>query len=223
MTGACVGLARPSEHLDSGGAEVGPTSLAERVAGVTRVGTVVGTPAYMAPEQLGGVASAAADQFSYSVTLWEALFGERPFVGSTVAELTGALLRGEIRDPRHPGATPAWLRRAVRRGLALDPSARWPSVAAQLDAIEGGRSRARTRRVMLGAAALAAVGAALFGATRIDRARVIRACDAEAAAIDEVWNESTREQVRASFASAGTGYAAMGATKVGAALDRWAV
>ena len=51
---------------------------------LTAVGSIMGTPAYMAPEQfLGLVADARTDEFSLAVTLWEALYGSRPFAGGT--------------------------------------------------------------------------------------------------------------------------------------------
>ncbi|MBL4686819.1 MAG: serine/threonine protein kinase, partial [Nannocystaceae bacterium] len=62
---------------------------------LTRTGAIMGTPAYMSPEQhLGRPATARADQFSFCVAMWEALFGSRPFRGTSLAELTGNVLGG---------------------------------------------------------------------------------------------------------------------------------
>jgi Protein kinase domain len=108
---------------------------------VTRTGNVVGTPAYMAPEQVAGRAvTAAADQYSFSVALWEALFGARPRPG-----------------PR-PGVrgVPRRLVAIVRRGLALEPGARWPSMGALADALDALLAR-RRRVVWLAVAVVAAV------------------------------------------------------------------
>nr|MDQ3366442.1 serine/threonine protein kinase [Myxococcota bacterium] len=95
------------------------------------MGSIVGTPAYMAPEQLRGeAATEASDQFSYCVTLFEALHGKRPFVGSTLDELRTAMTRGlELPAlPRLPGT----VRQALRRGLELEPQRRFSSMAALL-------------------------------------------------------------------------------------------
>src|SRR5262249_19935317 len=84
-----------------------------------------GTPDYLAPEMMSGsLASAASDQFSFCVSLWECLYGRRPF--STGGE--GLLCRAIH--------VPAWLRRVVRRGLAFEPADRHPSMGALLRALD---------------------------------------------------------------------------------------
>lgn len=99
----------------------------------------IGTPAYMAPEQLAGRrAESRSDQFACCVTLYEALYGERPFTGRTPAELAYHVMRGE-RRPLPPGKdVPPWLHHITTRGLALVGAARWPSMAALADALEQG-------------------------------------------------------------------------------------
>ncbi|MCE9577994.1 MAG: serine/threonine-protein kinase [Deltaproteobacteria bacterium] len=135
---------------------------------LTVTGAVVGTIAYMAPEQMRGRAvDARADQFAFCVTAWEALHGTRPF--DTAARglrdlpvLLDAIDAGRILRPSEARAAPARVRELLVRGLAADPARRWPSLGALLDALE----RAATRRVapvLVGAAiaATAAVGIAV--------------------------------------------------------------
>ena len=112
----------------------------------------IGTPAYMAPEQLAGRrAEARSDQFACCVTLYEALYGERPFTGSTPPELAYHVMRGERRPLPPNKGVPPWLQQIVTRGLALVGAARWPSMAALADALERGlaendpRAQASTR------------------------------------------------------------------------------
>jgi predicted Ser/Thr protein kinase len=118
---------------------------------LTVPGELLGTPAYMAPEQwLGGAVTPATDQFAYCVALWEALAGERPYRGQTIEALREQVMGGPtaLDDSKLPRS----LRAVLRRGLAPDPSARWPSMEALLARVE-----ARSRRVALVAIAGAAV------------------------------------------------------------------
>ena len=104
-----------------------------------------GTPLYMAPEQWsGGAVDARSDQFSFCAALWRAVWGEGPFAGNRTEALRAAVLAGELRTPTRRGV-PRWLGRALVRGLALDPGARWPGLGELLDAIEsqeGAKGRA---------------------------------------------------------------------------------
>ncbi len=118
---------------------------------LTRTGSILGTPAYMAPEQLRGAAvDARADQFSFCVALYEALYGERPF--ATLPRFAAATVSHQPRD----GRVPTWIRRAVLRGLAEDPAQRFPDMDALLAALTRSRSRSRSR--LVGAGLLVAVG-----------------------------------------------------------------
>jgi serine/threonine protein kinase len=106
----------------------------------TRTGEVVGTPAYMAPEQLRGRASdARADQFSFCISLWEGVYGQRPFPrmtpsgGDPLRARLHAIAAGPIAPQRRD--RPAWLAQVLTRGLAEDPEQRWPNMQALLDAI----------------------------------------------------------------------------------------
>jgi TolB-like protein/lipoprotein NlpI len=140
-------------------------------AGGGTVTALAGSPPYMAPEQLRGEAvDARADVFSYCVALHEALHGERPFQGSSFAELMSEIQRGELHAPRGRRRVPAWLRRTVSRGLRHDPAERFQTMEAISSALKQGRASAR-RRVGLAAALLAFVvlGAAVAGSTWRER------------------------------------------------------
>src|SRR5262249_25334940 len=77
---------------------------------VTRAGALVGTPSYMAPEQFAHAElSPATDQFAFCVTLWETLYGERPFGGDIPPELMANVLEGKLRAPARSRAVPGWL------------------------------------------------------------------------------------------------------------------
>src|SRR5690606_26328042 len=108
------------------------TAMTDEVR-LTDAGSLLGTPAYMSPEQfLGQSGDARSDQFSFCVSLYEALYGERPFAGQNVAELRYAVTHGEIRAPSARRRVSGRLRRVLLRGLRPDPQARWPSMEALL-------------------------------------------------------------------------------------------
>jgi len=104
-----------------------------RDVSLTRTGATLGTPAYMAPEQhRGGRVGPLADQFSFCVALYEALYGERPFAGNSLASLAMNVLDGRLRRPPRDSQVPSWLRGVVLRGLSIDPTERYPSMDALL-------------------------------------------------------------------------------------------
>ncbi len=133
---------------------------------LTRTGALLGTPAYMAPEQLRGEpADARADQFAFCVTAWEALAGTRPYSGTTLGEIATSIARGEPADATR---IPKQLRAPLERGLASDPAARWPSMPPLLDALSPSAPR-RSRAplwIALGALLVLAGGGGVYLANR---------------------------------------------------------
>ncbi len=167
---------------------------------LTRDGTIVGTPRYMAPEQLlGGVADARSDQFSFCVACYEALFGEHPFTGDSLTALVLAVTQGELRTDAKRARVSPWLRKLVLRGLSTDPAARWPSMDALLDALARDPTR-RRRRLLFALAPLALAGAAI-GWRTVTHARREAACADQGAAIDRLWNDRARADVAAAFSA----------------------
>jgi tetratricopeptide (TPR) repeat protein/predicted Ser/Thr protein kinase len=129
------------------------TSAEWRASNLTQAGAVVGTPAYMSPEQFrGDPADARTDQFSFCVVLYESLYGQRPFAGSNILELTANVIAGRVR-PEPPGTrVPRRIRHALLRGMSVDPEARFPSMGTLLGELQSEVAFAGTRRFVEGAA-----------------------------------------------------------------------
>jgi WD40 repeat protein len=124
---------------------------------LTKSGAIMGTPAYMAPEQhLGLPSDERTDQFSFCVALYEALYGARPFAGTTLGKLRNTVLDGEIAPPPRDREVPGWVRRVLVRGLSREPEDRFESMEVLL--LELGRDPAALVRRVL---AVVAVGVAL--------------------------------------------------------------
>jgi hypothetical protein len=139
---------------------------------LTAAGSVLGTPAYMAPEQFtGGNVDARTDQFNFCVALYEALYGERPFAGKTFDELGAAVCDGRVRAAPAGAHVSRALRAIVLRGLSIKPGDRFPTMDDLLRDL--GRDRARPwRRTAIVGAAVAAVLAIGLGADAVVRNRV---------------------------------------------------
>jgi eukaryotic-like serine/threonine-protein kinase len=148
---ACAGLATAHEaglvHRDikpqnvlvtpGGAVKIADFGIARSLDGtrLTQAGTVLGTAAYLAPEQAAGeTVTAAADVYGLGAVLYELLTGRPPYVADSLAELAARQQEGAIAPVREaaPGV-PAATEDAVMHALARDPQYRPPSAAALAD------------------------------------------------------------------------------------------
>ena len=208
---------RPAESRTNLGTSTLNTNL-------TQVGAILGTPAYMAPEQhLGDVTDARTDQFSFCVALYEALYGNPPFHGDNLSSLANAVLSGAVAEaPRESYArVPPWLRKILLKGLSVDPIHRYPSMAALLDDLARDPSSQRRRWLLaLGAGAAVALGAVGWAQLRAESDAM---CEATREQLAGVWDDARKQQVQAAFAAAGdSAFTADTYRRIEAALDRYA-
>jgi tetratricopeptide (TPR) repeat protein/predicted Ser/Thr protein kinase len=188
---------------------------------LTGTGSLMGTPAYMAPEQhQGAPADERSDQFAFCVSLYEGLYGQRLFPGGTIFELGKAKAEGVVPPAPAGRPVPAWLRSVVLRGLSPQPSDRWPNMQALIAALrDDPAARRRTMRNMaLGALLLAGLaGLAVVGWLR--KPDPAAACAPGASELEGVWDAAPREGMRAAFAATGLPYAGAGFERVAGILD----
>ncbi len=179
----------------------------------TSVGLVMGTPAYMAPEQMkGGVVDTRSDQFSYCVSLFEALEGKRPFEGRSLKQRLRAINGG----PPNATALSRRARSALSRGLQANPDDRNLSMRQLLLALE--------RELHSGSKLWVAAGAALAGVTL--GAAWLSRDPAETGCTDpdprEVsWTEARRTQLESAFLATNVPFASDSWRKTESAIDSY--
>jgi tetratricopeptide (TPR) repeat protein len=164
---------------------------------LTRTGALLGTPAYMAPEQhVGQGADALSDQFSFCLALWEGLYGQRPYTAA-VDPAAWTLV-----EPPADTKVPLWLKRGVQRGLSREPQARYPTMEALLSALAADPERTRRVRLLVTAgvltAALAIAGSSYWASTRASRL-----CTGAEAEVAKVWTPGLAASVGVTFSGSG--------------------
>ncbi len=157
------GLARVGADLDSkdgtdahDSSDSGDSDAIPEETQLTKTGLLVGTPAYMAPENVMGTpADARSDVYCFCVALYEGLYGERPFRAASARELHARKRAMTIRPAPPKSDVPPRLRRALLIGLEAEPSRRYASMEALMAALTGAAHPSRVRLY----AGLAALGA----------------------------------------------------------------
>ncbi len=157
---ADFGLAKAVGPVASAGLEAADRQLLEHAKGLgavsldlslTASGAFVGTVPFMAPEQIRGAkVDARADQYSFCVALYEGMVRSSPFPSGVAAEVVRAKERGEFLGPPRDTKVPSHLLAVLRRGMAPDPQARYPSMPALLEALRWDPQREQRRRLLWG-------------------------------------------------------------------------
>jgi eukaryotic-like serine/threonine-protein kinase len=186
---------------------------------LTQTGALMGTPAYMSLEQLlGAKADARTDQFSFCVALWEALYGQRPFPGDSLVQLSRDIAQGKLREPPADSRVPSWLKKALQRGLRATPEDRHASMDALLTELTRDRRVFSTKVLVLAGVGVVALTAALgFRASR----GAPRACRGAERELAGVWDGGRKDAVRGALMRSGAPWAQQTWQHVHDELDRW--
>jgi tetratricopeptide (TPR) repeat protein/predicted Ser/Thr protein kinase len=229
------GLARQLERLseDNLAVAASPDGEEPTMPGVrpteirlTNEGNVVGTPAYMPPEQYLGVTDERSDQFSFCVSLYECLYGTHPFDAKTSYGLTANVQAGRVHEAPAGTKVPLWLRKILLKGMKPRPEDRYPSMRALLEALARDPAIARRRWLVAGAVAASAVGLAVGVQRAADSKREF--CAAAPEKLATAWElpggkgEGPKHAaVRRAFAATGKPYASNAIRGVTKLLDEY--
>ncbi|MEM9454418.1 MAG: serine/threonine-protein kinase [Myxococcota bacterium] len=189
---------------------------------ITSVGTVMGTPGYMALEHLEGKETdARSDQFAFCASLYEALYGERPYKGRSMPELVTTMRERQFRPVPKGIKVPTKLRTALQRGLAADPEARWPSMEALLVELQRLAAPHRVLRTAIWSVGIAA-GLGLLGVGLMVQASREQVCNGAQAQMEGIWDDARREAVEVAILETERPHAADTWDRIGLQLNVYA-
>ncbi|MEM9454373.1 MAG: serine/threonine-protein kinase [Myxococcota bacterium] len=216
------GLARAaeSELADSLDQESLSSTHSALSSSLTKTGALMGTPRYMAPEQLNrGPVDGRSDQYSFCVALWEGLTGAPPFAGSTLGELLRARLQGPPAWPSAAPPVPRAIVEAIRRGLAPDPRERWPSMEPLLLTLWPDPQPRRHRWWQLTTTGVLVVGGVTALAWSQAQTQRCRGAQQQLAGI---WDDTRRAEIEAAIVGIGRSYASDVWSRTQRELDAYA-
>ena len=218
------GLAR-TEATDDDAPSPDATPLDEShglLATLTQTGSILGTPAYMSPEQWQAKkVDARSDQFSFCVALYEALYGKRPFQPKTNFQLAKLTAEGAYEAPPKNTQVPKRLWPIIERGLAVDPDKRHPDMKDLLEALSWDPDK-RRRSVLMAAGALVVLVASIAITSVLSARREANPCRLAGQTVDGAWNGKVRSKIAHAFDATRLPYAKATWERLSSQLDTYA-
>ena len=210
--GIALEVRKPAPPPEIAGGDRG--GLEERLTGVDRM---LGTPAFMSPEQiLGEEVGPAADQYAFCLSLFRALYGRPAFGTTSFAERLEAMTEGALEFPSEVKGVPSAVQALLRRGLQPEPSARFDDMAAVIAVLQKAQAPRRRGLLFGGAAAvLLSLGAVAW----LPGEEVCRGADLHLA---RVWNADRKASISAALESHDADYVDAAWARTSAAMQIWA-
>lgn len=189
---------------------------------VTRGGAIIGTPAYMAPEQRRGQPpDVRTDQFSFGVTLYQALYGKRPFESPRAAQGSqgASAVTPTIAEPPSDAPVPRWLAGVVMRALSERPEDRYPSMHALLEQLSKDPAATLRRRLVWAAGTTLVLGAMVAVGAASRRNTLL--CSGAEQQLRGTWDEALKDAGQKAFLATGSPIAQDSWTRAASALEAY--
>ncbi|MDP3502876.1 MAG: serine/threonine-protein kinase [Myxococcales bacterium] len=191
------GLAHAHENQPQPTAPLTDTPTGSMRRRITLPGIMLGTPAYMSPEAMyGQKTDPRSDEFSFAIALFEALYGFRPFEGTTAPGVAAEIQLNRIRPPPRKTSVPRRIYQLLQKALRANPDERFQTLRALL--VQLGRRRSSRQR-QLATVAVAVLSAFSLVLVVVLSRREAQRCAGVSSRLIGVWDEKTKREARAAF------------------------
>lgn len=193
------------------------------LATLTQTGSILGTPAYMSPEQWQAKkVDARSDQFSFCVALYEALYGKRPFQPQTNLQLAKLTADEAYEPPPKNTPVPKRFWPILERGLAADPDKRHPDMHELLAALSWDPDKQR-RSALMAVGALVVLVASIAITSLLSARREANPCRMAGQTVEGAWNGEVRDKIARAFETTKLPYAKTTWERLSSQLDAYTV
>lgn len=167
---------------------------------VSSKGELIGTPAYMSPEQFRGEkATHLSDQFAFGIVCWEVLFKQMPFSGQSIEALSKAVIDGQMRGTQTGNRKNRQLKHVFAKMLSSLDTHRFESMSQVLLRLREIQKPPIKRKALLAASAIGVSAALMFSLQNKSAPAV--SCDQGNAQIAPIWNQNIKASLTANLES----------------------